>query len=83
MNQGFNFLGGSFSNRNNLTAQFNLEEKFNHSILKDDFSSMTDPSIFTAIATVLLDWSSHMSFSSIEINKPIQVVATDQMPDHT
>ena len=33
----------------------NLEEKVNPSILKDNFSSKTDPSIFTLIAPVLLD----------------------------
>ena len=31
------------------------EKKVNPSILKDDFSSTTDPSIFTSIAPVLLD----------------------------
>ena len=31
-------------------------EKVNLSIIKDNFSSRTDPSIFTSIATVLLDW---------------------------
>ena len=39
----------------------NLEEKVNASILKDDFSSRTDPSIFTSIAQVFLDWSSETS----------------------
>ena len=34
--------------------QSNLEEKVNPSILKDDFSSRADPSIFTSIAPVLL-----------------------------
>ena len=37
--------------------QSNLEEKFNPSILKDDISSRTDPSIIKSIAPVLLDWS--------------------------
>ena len=32
--------------------QSNLEEKVNPSILKDDFSSRTDPSIFTFLAPV-------------------------------
>ena len=41
--------------------QSNLEEKVNHSILKDDFSSGTDPSIFTSIAPVLLDQSNETS----------------------
>ena len=35
--------------------QPNLEEKVNPSILKDDFSSRTDQSIFTSVAAVLLD----------------------------
>ena len=32
--------------------QSNLEEKVTPSILKDDFSSKTDPSIFTSIAKI-------------------------------
>ena len=35
--------------------QSNLEENVNPRILKDDFSSRTDPSIFTLITPVLLD----------------------------
>ena len=35
--------------------QSNSEEKVNPNFLKDDFSSRTDPSIFTSIALVLLD----------------------------
>ena len=35
--------------------QSNLEENVNPKILKDDFSSRTDPSIFTSITPVLLD----------------------------
>ena len=60
MNQDSNFLGGSFRNRDNLRApiQSKYEEKVNSSILKDDFSSRADPSIFTSIVTVILDWSS-------------------------
>ena len=41
-------------------AQSNLEEKVNPSILKD-FSSRTDPSIFTSTAPVLLDRSNETS----------------------
>ena len=37
--------------------QSNLDEKDNSSILKDEFSSRTDLSIFTSITPVLLDWS--------------------------
>ena len=39
----------------------NLEEKVNPSILKDDFSSRTDPFIFTSIAPVLLHPSNETS----------------------
>ena len=55
MNQGSNFLGGSFGNKDNVRPQSNLEEKVNPSILKDNFSSRTDTSIFISIAPVLLD----------------------------
>ena len=41
--------------------QSNLEDKVNPSILKVDFSSRTDPSIFTSITPVLLDWSNETS----------------------
>ena len=41
--------------------QSNLEEKVNPSILKDDFSSKTDPSIFTSIRPLLLDQSNKTS----------------------
>ena len=55
------FLAGSFSNRDNVRAQSNLEEKVNPSILKDDFSSRTDPFIFTSMILVLLDRSNETS----------------------
>ena len=55
INQGYNFLGGNFNNRDNVRAQPNLEKKVNPSILKGNFSSRTKPSIFTSIAPVLLD----------------------------
>ena len=57
-----------------LEANSNLEEKDKPSILKDDFSSRTDPSIFTSIAPMLLD-GSKLSFSSIEKNKPLPAPA--------
>ena len=41
--------------------QQNLEEKVNPSILKDNFSSRTDPSIFTSIEPVSLDQSNKTS----------------------
>ena len=42
-------------------AQSNLEEKVNPTILKDHFSSRTDPSIFTFAAPVFLDRSNKTS----------------------
>ena len=41
--------------------QSNLEERVNPGILKDGFSSRTDPPIFTSIEPVLLDWSNKTS----------------------
>ena len=38
-----------------IMPQSNLENKVNPSILKDDFSSRTNPSIFTLIEPLLLD----------------------------
>ena len=55
-NQGSNFLGGQF-----WQYRSNLEEKVNPSMLKVDFSSRTDPSIFALIAPVLLDRSDETS----------------------
>ena len=55
MNQGSSFLVGSFSNKDNARTIIQFRRKINPSILKDDFSSRTDPSIITSIALVLLD----------------------------
>ena len=41
--------------------QSNLEEKASPSILKDDYSSRLDPSIFTSVAPALLDQSNETS----------------------
>ena len=60
-NQGSNFVGGSFSNRDNVRAPIYFQEKVNPNILKDEFSSRTDSSIFTSIAPVLIDWSNKTS----------------------
>ena len=51
-----NFLGGNFSNRDNVRApiQFRKERQPKH-LKRDGFSSRADPSIFTSIAPVLLD----------------------------
>ena len=58
-NQGSNFLGGSFSNRDNVRVQSILDKKVNSSIFKDDFSS--GPFLFTSIAPELLDQSKETS----------------------
>ena len=61
-NQTSNFLGGSFNNRDYVRApiQFRTESQPQH--LKSWFSLRTDPSIFTSIAPVLLDWSNESSW---------------------
>ena len=82
--------------------QSSLEKKVNRSILKDDFSSRADWSIFISIAPMLLDWSNETSWvfptlkqqatscpnpqcliDQIQVQKPILVVGTNQMPNHT
>ena len=72
INQGSNFVGSSFSNKDNVRApiQFWRESQPQH--LKDYFFSRADPSMFTSIAPVLLDWLfkwNQLSFCSIETNK--------------
>ena len=51
-----NFLGGSFSNSDNVRApiQFRRENQTQHP-KKDDLSTRTDPSIFPSIEAMLLD----------------------------
>ena len=49
-------------NWNLWEPQSNLEEKVSPSILKGDFSSRMDPSIFTSIEPLLLDWSSETNW---------------------
>ena len=65
-NQGSNFLEGSFGNRDNIRApiQFRREKP---NILKDDFSSTTEPSIFTSIAPELLDRSNKTKWVFISL----------------
>ena len=57
-NQGSNFLGSSFSKKE---RHFKLEKIAKTGISKDDFSSTTDPSIFTSIVPVLLGKSNETS----------------------
>ena len=54
-------VGDNFSNRGNLRALVRFRRESQPTILKDDFSSRTDPSLFTSIAPVLLDWSNKTS----------------------
>ena len=62
MSQGSNFLGDSFSNRDNIRAPIQFSrERVNLNIVKDYFSSRANPSIFTLIAPVLLDQSNKIS----------------------
>ena len=77
--------------------QSNLEEKANPSILKDDFASRTESSIFILVAPALLDQSKETSWNQqatscsspqsfmdqTQIQKPILVVATNKMLEHT
>ena len=98
MNQSSNFLGGSFGSRDNVRAPIEFRKKVYPSITKDYFSSGTDSSIFTSRAPVLLDQSNKTSIEinksfpcptpqclvdQIQVQKPILLVATDQMPDDT
>ena len=53
-NQISNFLGGSFSNRDNVRASIQFRREIQpQSILKDDFSWRTDSSIFTSKAVII------------------------------
>ena len=72
-NQGSNFLGGSFSNRNNVRAsiQFGRERQPQH--LKRRIFLKNRPIHFHINSTSLIRLikQNQLSFSSIEINKPI------------
>ena len=92
-NQGSNFLGGSFSNKDNVRDPIQLRIESQPQHRKDDFSSRTDASILMWITPVLLDWSmelfeffqhwNHQATSYSSPQKIILVVATEQMLDHT
>ena len=55
--QGSNILETTLAIEIMEEPQSNLEDKVNPSILKDDFSSRTDPFIFISVAPVLIEWS--------------------------
>ena len=102
MNQGSNFLGGSFSNRDNVRAPIQLGRENQPQHLKRWLFLENRPIHFhinnTSINRPVK--RNQLSFSSIKINKPlpapvsqclvdliqaqkpILVLATDQMPDH-
>ena len=101
-NQDSNFLGGSFNNRNNgrVPIPFRRESQPQH--LKRWFFLKNRPVHFHINSNSVIRQlkRNQLSFSSIEINKPIPapvlcladqiqvqkpilVGATDQMPDHT
>ena len=61
-NQSSNFLGGSLSNRDNVRVPIQFRRESQPYILKDDFSSRTNPSIFTSIEPLLLDQSNETSW---------------------
>ena len=58
-------------------------------ILKDDFSSRTDPSLFTSIEPLLLDWSNETEFSqhwnqqATSYLSPLCLVDQIQVQKHT
>ena len=57
MNQSSNFLGGSFTNKDNARAQIYFRrEKLPHN-LKRRFSSRADPSVFTSMTPELVNWT--------------------------
>ena len=59
--QGSKYLGGNFSNRNNVKSWIQFRRKIQPSILNNYFSSRIDPSIVTSITSLLLDWSNNTS----------------------
>ena len=56
-NQEPDFLGGNINNKDNVRDPIQIRRDINPNILKDDFSSKTDPSTFISVAPVLFDWS--------------------------
>ena len=85
MNQGSNFLGGTFSNRDSVTAPIQFRREINPSILKEDFSSRTNSSVFTLIAPVLLDQSDKTSqvFPALKSDSKGHISLGDQQSKST
>ena len=61
-NHGSNFLGGSFSNRENVRIPIQFRRESQPQYLKRSFFLKKRPIIFTSIAPVLLDWSNKTSW---------------------
>ena len=78
MNQGPNFLRSSFSNRDNVWAPNQFRRESKPSILKDDFSSRTDSSIFTSITPALLERSNKTSWFFPELKSTSNFLPSPQ-----
>ena len=63
-NQGSIFLGERLTNRDNIRAPIQSRRESQSSILKNEFSSRTDPFI---LAPVLLDWSNETSWDFLTL----------------
>ena len=71
-NQGSNFLGGSFSNRNNIRGPIKFRRERQAHLFKRLFFLKNRPIHFHIYSTnaIRLFKRNRLSFSSIEINKP-------------
>ena len=82
-NQGSNFLGGSFSNRDNVraTVQFRRESQPQH--LKRWLFLKNRPIYFhiNSTSAIRLVKRNQLSFSSIEINKPLPAPVHSSLVD--
>ena len=61
-NQGSNFLGGSFNNRDNVRAPIKFRKESQSQNLTRWFFLKNSPTIFLSIAPVLLEWSKKTSW---------------------
>ena len=61
MNQGSNFPEGSLSNRDNVRTPIQFRRESDPQHLKRWLFLKADPSFFTSIVLVLLDWSNETS----------------------
>ena len=68
-NQGSKFLGSSFSNKDNIRPQSNLEEKVNPNIFKDEFSSQT------LTLSKCLDKSSPTAWVALDLLKALAILS--------